>query len=469
MRTTIRTQLLIINTLALIILFGSMSAYLVISSTHTLRTRLKDEVRSFTTLATAPIGDSYSVYGSSGTGKVHEIIRSYIQDNATITNVAIVDLSGSTLYNYDERQAKATVSSEQAGTFTPIYITDSGNLTQAIIPYFGAAGSHSYSIVYTISSDAINNAIRQEAISLLAFSLLSLIITSAVTFAAISYFILRPLKKVSDQAAIISSGNLEQQIEAKGSNEIAQLAQAVNAMAESLKASITKLQEIDKVKSEFMAITSHNLRTPLTIINSYLESIAQYNTVEELKKAFGRIAESVKRLDDFAEDVITISRYELGEGKDNRETVAVRELVENIVAEVSPTAEMHELQFSYTITTDAVVRIGKPYLRSAILNILDNAIKFTPKGGQVDLAVTQQNASVSISVTDTGIGIDPEEVPKLFTKFHRGTSVTTYDYEGTGIGLYASKIIIEAAGGTITVDTKKDSGSTFTITLPVAS
>lgn len=467
MKQNIRTQLLIINTLALLVVFGTMSAYLIGTSTATLRGRLKDEVQAFAALATPPIGDSYNIYGSSGTGKITDLVRSYLEKNNTVTNATVVDLQGNVLFQY-KKDTSLTVTEQQASSFEPVYMVNGGNLTEVIVPYFGASGAHSYSIVYTISNDAINAAIAKEARSLLIFSVLSLVITSAVTFAAISYFILRPVRKVSEQAAKISAGDLEQQISVEGTNEIARLGQAVNAMADSLKADIIKLQELDKVKNEFMAITSHNLRTPLTIINGYLESIDMYDTVEELKKAIGRIGESVTRLDGFAEDVLTISRYELGEGQSDKDTVNLRELLEKIADETKPAAEMHELSFSCDITTDASVLIGKPYLRSAILNIVDNAVKFTKKGGSVSIAASEQNGIARIAVTDTGIGIKESEIPQLFTKFHRGTSVTVYDYEGTGIGLYASKIIIEEAGGTITVETKEGQGSTFTINLPIA-
>jgi signal transduction histidine kinase len=444
-----------------------MSVYLIGTSTSTLRGRLKDEVRAFAALATPPIGDSYNVYGQSGTGKINDLVKSYLEQNTTVVNVAIVDLQGSKLYEYKQDKT-VIVTPEQASSFDPVFGVAKGNLQQVVTPYFGSSGAHSYSVVYSISNAATNAAIAGEARSLLIFSILSLIATSVVTFAAISYFILRPIRKVSEQAAKISSGDLEQQISIQGTNEIARLGIAVNAMADSLKANIAKLQEIDKVKSEFMAITSHNLRTPLTIINAYLDNVDTYDSVEELKKALSRIGDSVKRLDGFAEDVLTISRYELGEKHSNKDKVGMRELIEKIAEETKPTAEMHDLHFTYEISTDAKVLIGKPYLRSAVINVLDNAVKFTPKNGNIHLNAFEREGIVRVSVTDDGIGISDEEIPKLFTKFHRATSVSTYNYEGTGIGLYASKIIIEEAGGTITVETKKGKGSTFTINLPVA-
>lgn len=467
MRNNIRTQLLIVNTVVLLIVFGVMSVYLVRSNTNTLRDRLKNEARAFSVLATPPIGDIYNIYSNSGTSKITETIRGYLQENDSVTNATIVNLQGKTLFTYNEAAAP-TINAQQASSFTPIFESTGGNLNQVIAPYFGASGAHTYSVAYTISNDKINQAIQKETISLLLFLILSLIITSAVTFVAISYIILRPLRKVSKQAAIISAGNLEQQIEVEGSNEIAMLGKAVNAMAQSLKDSINKLREIDKVKSEFMAITSHNLRTPLTIINGYIESIDLLNTVEELKKAMTRIGTSAARLEGFAEDVLTISRFELGERDSNKDIISINDFITKLAPETKATAEMHELTFESNISTTASINIGKPYLRSAVLNLIDNAVKFTDPGGRISLNVSQDAQTVHIAISDTGTGISKEEVGKLFTKFHRGTSVTQYNYEGTGIGLYVCKIIVEEAGGTITVETAEGKGSTFTIHLPIA-
>lgn len=465
---TIRTQLLVVNTAVLIAIFAVMSVYLIDKNSSSLRQRLKAEAQSFATLATAPIGDTYTLYGESGTDRVRETIKTYLDTNDSVINAAVVDLQGKQLFAYAPGD-NFRPTPEQASTFTPIFDVENQNLNHVIYPYFGASGARTYSVVYTISNDQINRAVRDQTVSLVVFTLLSLLITSAVTYAAINRFILNPIRQVSEQAAAISSGDLNQQINVTGNNEIARLGRAVNAMADSLKADIAKLQEIDKVKSEFMAITSHNLRTPLTIMSGYLENMRILNTVDELKQAMQRIGESVKRLANFAEDVLTISRFELGEESVVREKVAIGDFMQKIASEALATAELKDIRFKSDVQTNATVSISPPHIRSAIWNILDNAIKFTPAGGRIELKVHEDKKVVKIAIADTGIGISEEEIPKLFTKFHRATSVTTYDYEGTGIGLYAARIIVEEEGGNIEVSSQAGKGSTFIISLPLAS
>jgi two-component system phosphate regulon sensor histidine kinase PhoR len=107
------------------------------------------------------------------------------------------------------------------------------------------------------------------------------------------------------------------------------------------------------------------------------------------------------------------------------------------------------------------------HLRSAIYNLLDNALKFTAEQGQIELSLAHVADAIQIVTKDNGVGIAPEEINKLFTKFHRGTSTLNYNYEGTGIGLYLTKLIITEHGGTIAVQSELGKGSTFTITLPL--
>lgn len=445
-----------------------MTVFLSRTNTQTLRANLQAEAKSFATLATPQIADTYNTYSDSGTALIRIKMRDYLALNNNVSNAVIVGLDGTTLFAYDPVQ-KVKITDTQASSFDPIYSSNNGELQYVVYPYFEASGAHPFNIVYVISNDQITAAVRHETTSLVLFGLSSLLLTSALTYVLINRIIVKPVRELSRQAKIISDGNLEQQIAVHGNDEIAALGNAVNTMAESLKGSIAKLQEVDKVKSEFMAITSHNLRTPLTIINGYLESLDSFETAEQMKEAMQRIGESVKRLDGFAEDVLTISQYELGEHGNTAATFAISEMVLQIADESRAAADLKGVHFASHISSAlSPITASKPHVRSAIWNIIDNAIKFTPKDGNVTLDVSEKDGSIHIAVTDTGIGISEAEIPKLFTKFHRATSVITYDYEGTGIGLYASKLIIEQFGGTIEVASSEGKGSTFTIHIPVA-
>lgn len=466
MRSSIRFRLLLAGSLLLLAIFSGMTVYLVRTNTHTLRVNLQTESKAFAALATAPVADAYNTYADSGTDRIRLAMQNYLQLSQSISNVTIVNLQGTRLFAYHPDQSPS-VTAAQASSFTPVYVSQGGKLQYVVYPYFSASGAHPFSLVYSISNSEVDAAISHEVTSLVLFGVLLLILTSSLTYFLMNRIIIRPVREVSRQAKRISDGDLEQQISIHGHDEIADLGNAVNTMAESLKHVIAQLQEIDKVKNEFMAITSHNLRTPLTVINGYLESIDAFNTVDKMKEVISRISDSVKRLGSFSEDVLTISSLELGE-KSLRTTINIGDFMQKLLDQARTTAEQQQLQLAVRIETKAEISANEPYLRSGVLNLLDNAFKFTPKGGTVTVTVTESNAAIHIRVSDTGIGIAADEIPKLFTKFHRATSVIQYDYQGTGIGLYATKLIVERQGGSVEVESQEGRGSTFTINLPIA-
>jgi signal transduction histidine kinase len=124
-------------------------------------------------------------------------------------------------------------------------------------------------------------------------------------------------------------------------------------------------------------------------------------------------------------------------------------------------------QFTNSVPDSVKLDLSQANMRSALGNVIDNAIKFTKEGRSVHVSSKIEDGKLVFSVADTGIGIQPDEIPKLFTKFHRGTSTLTYDYEGAGVGLYLTKLIVGEHGGQITVNSEAGQGSTFIVYLPL--
>jgi signal transduction histidine kinase len=469
MRFGIRAKFLLLVGALLFIIFGAITVFQIRTSTTSLRANLLEESKAFASLATQPIGNVFAIYKDSGTSKITQEIDKFIELNSSITNISVVDIAGKTAFSRQNQAEQIT--EEEASNFEPIYKTNEAGALQAIIyPYFEASGAHRFSIIYNVSDDEIERAVAVQTRQLLYFGIVSLIATGVLTYLLINRLIIKPIQKVSQQAGLISAGNLEQQISVRSHDEIASLGNSVNKMADFLKADIAKLKEVDKVKSEFMMITSHNLRTPLSIINGYLENMGLMTDITMLKSGLTKIAASAKKLDVFAEDILTISQFELGNVELQDEDVSITEFVNRIVDEFKPTATLKEITVQTEIS-DLItkVHISRPHMRSAIWNILDNSVKFTPKGGTVHIQLTQNVNQVQLTISDTGIGIAATEMPKLFTKFHRGTSTLNYDYEGTGIGLYSSKMVVERYGGNIKATSQEGKGSTFTISLPASS
>ncbi len=313
--------------------------------------------------------------------------------------------------------------------------------------------------VYARAADEIRVAILFFILS--ALTGISIILVTARS-------LLHPIRLLTEGAARVSAGDLHYRIALNRHDEFGVLARTVNQMADTLRSDIEKLQEVDQLKTEFIMIASHNLRTPLTIINGYLELMKDRQVPENLRKMINSIQSSAQSLSTFSEDLLTISTIEAGTAKLNSSDISLRELLIPLQEEYSSLVSEKNIEVHWFIPDlDTIVHLSPTHIRSALNNLFRNAVKFTEKGGRIELTFEIQPNQYIISVHDTGVGIKPEEMNKLFTKFHRGTSTTQYDYSGTGIGLYATRLIVESHGGHIGATSTVGLGSIFTITLPI--
>lgn len=466
-RLGIRARFLLLLICLFVTVFGAVTYVIVQQNTSTLRSNLVSQSRSFADLATKPIGDAFLLYKDGGTIRIKQQIDRFTDLNPNINQVEVVDIDGKQMFATNPKKPIA-VNQEQAASLKPSYIYDSNkNLTAIVQPYVEDFGIHRYAVVYGISYESVQKSIQNTVAFILVLSIGILLVLLLVAYVLIDKLFIQPLDYVSHIALLISKGDFDKQITVKRNDEIGDLASAVNTMADSLKADIAKLRAVDELKNEFLIITSHNLRTPLTVIKAYVETLESMQTDEKMQKLIEPIKLSAMRLDGFAEDVLTISTFEAGRNILQPEISDMDKVLQKIATDFEALSKQKQLHYTADIHTSAKVNLSKPHFRSALWNILDNAYKFTPEHGTVTLTAKDDGDTIHIAVKDTGTGIAESEIPKLFTKFHRANDVMVYNYEGTGIGLYIAKIIIEQHGGTITVESTEGQGSTFTISLPI--
>jgi signal transduction histidine kinase len=227
-------------------------------------------------------------------------------------------------------------------------------------------------------------------------------------------------------------------------------------------------REVNESKNEFVNIVSHYLRTPLTTTKGYLDLVlGGGHKPEEEKEYLNRAYNEQKRLSSLVEDLISISALEKGKLKLFKTDVALSPLINKVVGNFTSLAKEKDLDLKLEFSNEpGKVSVDAQKIEQAISNLVDNAIKFT-KIGRVVVSARRRNSHAEICVKDTGIGIDAQQLPKIFRKFHRGTSVETFDYEGSGLGLHITKLIVEAHGGKIDVSSQLGKGSTFCIQLPI--
>ncbi|MEI8130109.1 MAG: GAF domain-containing sensor histidine kinase [bacterium] len=240
---------------------------------------------------------------------------------------------------------------------------------------------------------------------------------------------------------------------------------------EALQDANEKLKSVDKLKTEFLSLAAHQLRSPLTAIRGYTSMLldGSFGTVDtKQKEAINRVFESSSHLTKIVEDLLNVSKIEAGGMKYEMAPFDLEKPVHDLTTDLSITAEKKGLKLSFATDNKGPYTINGDMekIRQVVLNVIDNAIKYTMQGSiSVLLARNEATKMVRIAVTDTGMGISAEEKEKLFQKFSRGEGGKT-NTSGSGLGLYLAKQIAEAHGGEVVIDSPgAGKGSTFTIEL----
>ena len=232
---------------------------------------------------------------------------------------------------------------------------------------------------------------------------------------------------------------------------------------------VTHLREIDRLKSEFIATASHELRTPLTSVQMGVHLLLE-RVVGDLSdkqvEVLSACRDDCERLDKLMRDLLDLSRIESGETKPSFEPIRTRDLINGATKELQPQVESKGLDFKVEAPVDLPsVKADRSQVERVLSNLVVNAMRYT-KHGEIKISAQARGNSVAVSVSDTGSGIPQEYLPHIFDKFVQVPGAAT---GGAGLGLAISRLIVEAHGGQISVQSERGKGSTFTFTLPVAA
>ncbi len=230
---------------------------------------------------------------------------------------------------------------------------------------------------------------------------------------------------------------------------------------------ITTLKELDRIKSEFVAMVSHDLRTPLTTIRGYVELLARVGPLNDMQTDFvERIERSMVMIIALITDLLNLGRIEAGLDQE-KELCHLDLIVQRAVEDVRPSIEEKGQSLSLEIEPDLPPLIGVPArLLQLATNLLTNAIKYTPIRGQLAVALRQERHYLMLTVSDNGIGIPAEDQPHIFDKFYRVNNKETQEVPGSGLGLSIVRTIAEKHGGRVWVESVLGQGSTFSVLLP---
>ncbi|HAP93583.1 MAG TPA: sensor histidine kinase, partial [Desulfotomaculum sp.] len=288
----------------------------------------------------------------------------------------------------------------------------------------------------------------------------SLALASVVTF-IISRRISKPIEHIQKVAASLAEGNFAGDLAPVGRDEIARLTETFNYMK-------NRLWQIEEMRKDFIANVSHELRTPLTSIRGFIQGILdRVIGPEEQEKYLRRAYEETGRLNRLVNDLLQLARLQSGNVKLNREIVQVGELIGEIVEEHRLLAEQRNISLHVEISGDNTTIVAdRDKLKQIILNLLNNALKYSNEGGKVWINALKEDKKLIFKIKDNGPGIPEDELQYIFTKFHRVESSSGQQAPGTGLGLSIAKELVELHGGTIMARSAVGCGTEMIFALP---
>jgi len=328
----------------------------------------------------------------------------------------------------------------------------------------------------------INYIVRNILLGAAAIALMAILFSLFV-----SHRISHPLQNMKKAAEHFARGDFSIRIEPEHTDELKELADAMNGMADQLDANIQTIKqqtkeresmlssmvELENIRRDFVANVSHELRTPITSIKGFVETL-QENAPDdpETSRHFLRIiARQADRLNAIIEDLLSLSRIERdAEQHDIRmEPALIRDVLEAALQTCRVKADSRKITFRLDCSVDLEANINRDLLEQAVINLLDNAVKYSPEGGVVTLSAGAEDGGIYIRVTDHGCGIPHEHLPRLFERFYRVDKDRSRELGGTGLGLAIVKHIVTAHGGQVAVESTVGKGSIFTLFLMKSS
>jgi histidine kinase len=305
----------------------------------------------------------------------------------------------------------------------------------------------------------LNTAIRDALNISLVWAGLIAVGVAVVMSVLIARRITSPIPEMAAVTEKIAEGDYSQRVRPGSRDEIGSLAQSLNRMAVSL-------DESRRLRRELMANIAHELRTPLTSISGYMEGLAD-GVVPASPEVYELVHTEAARLSRLVDDLQRLSRAESGQEVLDIVALPVTPFLERVVRKMVPPFQKKGVELELAADADLPQMMAdEDKMDQVVVNLLDNALRYSDAGGTVTLAARKSGDQVVMDVADSGIGIASEDLPHVFERFYRADKSRSREKGGSGIGLTIAKCYVESLGGTINVSSQPGKGSTFTVALP---
>ncbi|GCF06549.1 sensor histidine kinase [Dictyobacter arantiisoli] len=381
-------------------------------------------------------------------------------DNSAIKQVAQKTLSGIDQLSGDVNLTNANDTVSAIYVSTPLVVN-----SQTVGVLYMAAPN------FINGSSAVTDVINQINWSIIMTGLGVAIIAALGSYLFVRRFV-RPLEALTVAAEQMKRGNYTEHVQPNSHDEVGLLTQTFNEMADTIEADVNELRHQDQMRRELIANIAHDLATPLTAIQGLSEAIADdvITTPEARQETAQRIGREIQRLRRLVADVRQMTMLEAGQIQLDLAPLDLHSLADETVAVIEPECTAMGITIKNTIpTTTPQVQADSDRITQVLLNLLDNARRHTKAEGKISIDARQQGNQILVAVTDTGIGIDPADLPHIFERFYRADRSRAAQTGGSGLGLAIVKAIITAHGGQIWAESTPGEGTHVVFTLPLVA
>jgi heavy metal sensor kinase len=315
-------------------------------------------------------------------------------------------------------------------------------------------------LVIARSTRQIDNALAR-LVSTLAIAVLLTLALAAGGGIFLAGRALKPVDKIARTAQEIGESDLSQRINVNTRDELGRLAATLNAMIE-------RLEKAFQRQKQFTSDASHELRAPLAVIEAESSlALQKERPSDDYRQSLETISQEAKQMSSLIDQLLALARADAGKEQWNFTEVNLKKVITNLSTDLEILCQEQGLSFQLGQTQDAIVKGDEVRLRELFMNLLDNAIRYTPSPGTISISLRREGKMAVVAVTDTGVGIPTEDIPFIFERFYRVDKSRSRAEGGTGLGLAICHHIAEAHGGKIEVESHVGVGSTFSVWLPL--
>jgi signal transduction histidine kinase len=497
-----RTALALSSVIVAILVINGI--YMVLTKQEELRKGIEQDAVTFARLTRVPIASAFLSFYQYDFSKFREIVHDLLAMNRDVTKILIVNELGQVVFDSAELQQigrtpppatlpllqepeRRAAAARREDTVIHGRNPGGDSTLEVFAPYNQDGSGPPLSVVYQVSYGRLRSDTRHLVWATGGLTLISIGV-SVIVAVALATRITKPLKELTAGAREIARGHFDRRLDIRSNDELQILAESFNDMTQQLKHNVEQLEEsnkklgsvneelkeLDRMKSDLLANVSHELRTPLTAIKGYTDYILERKLgtiTDKQEKGLVVVQRNLERLSKSINALLDFSRMDVGRIVLNIQPFAFGPLVDQIHTTVKAELDKKGLTLQTQIDPSLPHVIADREKLSAVLeNLVINAIKFTPEGGRITVSAARAagpRPGADVTVADTGIGIPPDQLARIFNRFHQVDTSSTRRFGGVGLGLAIVKSILEAHDSTIEVESHEGKGTVFRFRLPV--